>query len=145
LKYGALESGVDYMYNSQQFTFADPAHDFNGSRDISTNQIMLPLTYNFVLFKNSADIQIKLGYLGQINWLNIQDTGNLPDYSVNTFSNGVLFGVSVSPFHFDNGKTLGFYADVYRGSQLYRDYYNRESFEMPGTSFLKFGIRYRFK
>lgn len=109
---------------------------------------MLPLTYNFVLFRKifpNADIQLKLGYTGQLNFVSESSTGNLPDYSVKPFSNGATLGISAFPYQFRNGCKLGFYIDVYRGTQVYEDFYNQKSFEMPGSSFMKFGVKYLFK
>ena len=68
----------------------------------------------------------------------------LPEYEINKWSNGALFGISAYPVKFSNGSKLGFYLDAYRGSQIYEDYYNLKSFEMPGSSFIKYGVRYRF-
>lgn len=148
LKYGEIESGLDYMYNSQTFTYADQGNMYIGSRDLSVNQVMIPLTYNFELFKKAlplAEIQIKLGYMGQVNFVTGNGIGILPEYSINHWSNGAIFGISAYPFKFVNGSKIGLYIDAYRGCQIYKDYYNQESFQMPGSSFVKGGIRYQFK
>jgi hypothetical protein len=150
LRYGEIETGIDYMYNYQTYSYADQGNMFIGVRKFHVNQIMLPLTYNFVLFKRSmpnAHIQIKLGVLGQINLIDISDAGltALPEYSINKFSSGATFGVSATPFMFQNGSKLGFYLDAYRGNRIYKDYYNQANFEMPGSAFVKFGIKYQFK
>jgi hypothetical protein len=148
LAYGEIESGLDYMYNNQTFTYTDQGNMYNGIRKLSVNQVMIPLTYNFDFFKRSlpyAEIQLKIGYLGQLNFVSENGTGILPEYSINHWSNGVVFGISAYPFRFANGSKLGFYVDAYRGTQIYKDYYNRESFEMPGSSFIKGGLRYRIK
>lgn len=148
LKYGEIESGLDYMYNSQTFTYADQGNMYIGSRDLSVHQLMIPLTYNFELFEKAlpnAGIQLKIGYLGQLNFVNSNGVGILPSYSINRFSNGGIFGISAYPFRFANGSKLGFYVDAYRGTQIYKDFYNQDSFEMPGSSFVKGGIRYQSK
>lgn len=147
LKYGDIESGLDYMFNYQTFSFADQENMFSGVRNLNVNQFMLPLTYNLNIFKKAfpgAELQVKLGIMGQFNIVTILDIGALPDYSINAYSGGALFGISAYPFKFSNGTKLGFYIDAYRGSQIYEDYYNQETFEMPGSSFVKGGIRYRF-
>jgi len=146
LKYNKVEGGLDYMYNIQTFTYTDAANNYSGVRELKVSQIMLPLTYNFVLFRNlfpNADIQLKLGYTGQLNFVSESSTGTLPDYSVKPFSNGATVGISAFPYQFKNGSKLGFYLDAYRGTQVYVDYYNQKSFEMPGSSFMKFGIKYQ--
>jgi hypothetical protein len=109
---------------------------------------MIPLTYNFVLFRNllpDADIQLKLGYAGQLNFVSESGTGTLPDYSIKPWSNGATFGISAFPVQFKNGSKLGFYFDAYRGTQVYEDFYNQKSFEMPGSSFMKFGLKYQLR
>ena len=148
LKYNQVESGIEYMYNSQTFTYNDAANNYSGLRELKVSQIMIPLTYNFVLFRNllpDADIQLKLGYAGQLNFVSESGTGTLPDYSVKPWSNGATFGISAFPVQFKNGSKLGFYFDAYRGTQVYEDFYNQKSFEMPGSSFMKFGFKYQLK
>jgi hypothetical protein len=148
LKYNQIESGLDYMYNSQTFTYNDAANNYSGVRELKVSQIMVPLTYNFILFRNllpDADIQLKLGYAGQLNFVSESGAGTLPDYSVKPWSNGATFGISAFPVQFKNGSKLGFYFDAYRGTQVYEDYYNQKSFEMPGSSFMKFGLKYQLR
>jgi hypothetical protein len=148
LKYNKVESGIDYMYNLQTFTYNDAVNNYSGVRELKVLQIMIPLTYNFVLFRNllpDADIQLKLGYAGQLNFVSESGTGTLPDYSVKPWSNGATFGISAFPVQFKNGSKLGFYFDAYRGTQVYEDFYNQKSFEMPGSSFMKFGFKYQLR
>ena len=149
LKNNQVETGLDYMYNYQTFNYNDASNFYIGVRRLNVSQIMLPLTYNFVLFRNlesKADIQLKVGLLGQFNSISTNETGiSLPAYSTNNWSFGPIFGLSACPFKFNNGKKLGVYYEVYRGSQIYEDYYNLPDFEMPGSSFMKFGLRYQFK
>jgi len=148
LKHNEVETGIDYMYNEQTFTYADAGNMYIGVRELKVSQVMIPLTYNFVLFRKllpGADIQLKIGYLGQINFITTSKTGILPEYSINRWSNGATFGISAFPFQFEKGDKLGFYFDSYRGTQIYKDFYNQTSFEMPGSSFIKFGFKYQFK
>ncbi|MCF8381462.1 MAG: hypothetical protein K9H49_17950 [Bacteroidales bacterium] len=143
-----IESGIDYMCNFQTFNYIDAGNFYIGVRRLQVSQIMLPITYNFGIFRNilpNADIQFKIGFLGQLNLISVDGTGiSLPDWSFNPWSNGLTFGLSAFPFQFNNGNKLGFYFDGYRGSQIYKDYYNKSSFEMPGSSFIKFGLNYQF-
>ena len=148
LKYNKIETGLDYMYSPQTFTYTDAMNSYSGVRELKVSQIMLPLTYNFVLFRNlapKADIQIKLGYTGQLNFVSENSSGTLPEYSVKPWSNGATLGLSAYPYQFIDGSKIGFYFDVYRGTQIYEDYYNQDSFEMPGSSYIKFGLKYQFK
>ena len=148
IRLGGIESGLDFMYNSQSFTYADMGNMYIGSRDFSVSQFMLPLTYNINLFKRvlpHSQMQLKMGYMAQLNMISGKGSGLLPEYSIIPFSNGAVFGISAYPFTFKDNSALGFYLDAYRGSQIYEDYYNQKSFEMPGSSFVKMGLRFRFK
>jgi len=148
LKHNSVETGVDYMYNKQKFTFRDATNGYNGTRTIGSSQIMVPITYNLGLFKKNDPlgmVQLKLGYLMQFNMFNVSNNGNsLTDYSLKHFSSGITFGVSITPLKLNNGNSLGLYFDGYRGSKIYNDYYNRSIYEMPASSFLKFGVIYQF-
>ena len=147
LKKNELETGFIYMYNYQEFSYADQGNMYIGVRKFHVNQIMFPLTYNFLLFKRllpNSETQLKFGYLGQINLINANGTGILPEYTINRWANGATMGLSAYPFQFGNGSKLGFDLSVYRGSQIYTDYYNQKEFEMQGSSFVKLGLRYKF-
>lgn len=150
LRFGELETGLDYMYNHQSFSYADQGNMYIGVRKLDVHQFMIPLTYNIVLFRRNfphADIMLKLGVLGQYNLVGIQDAGltALPYYSLNKWSGGATFGIAAYPVMFSNGSKLGFYVDAYRGSRIYTDYYNQLDFEMPGSGFIKVGLKYQFK
>ncbi len=141
------ETGVDYMYSHQTFTYNDEENGFRGRREITLSQFMFPVTYNIVIFKRrlpEAEIQLKAGYLVQWNFLSATDYGTLPLYSTRQWSNGLIVGLSAFPIRFDNGNKLGFYLEAYRGNRIYEDYYNRPSFDMPGTSFVRLGVKFKF-
>lgn len=143
-----LESGLDYMYNYQSFNYIDAGNFYMGQRNLDVSQLMIPATLNIPLLHSllpATDLRFKLGYLGQINMVKVDDMGILPDYSLNGWSGGLTAGLSAYPFHFGNGSQLGMYLDVYRGSRIYEDYYNQPEFEMPGSSFVKMGLTYKFK
>jgi len=148
LKRNAIETGIDYMYNNQTFTFKDATYGYNGTRKIGTSQFMVPITYNFGFFKKNnplGSLQVKIGYLMQFNMFSVTNNGNsLADYSTKGFSSGITAGISATPFKFENGNRLGFYFDGYRGTKIYDDFYNRSIYEIPGSSFMKFGIIYQF-
>ncbi len=147
-KRNSIETGVDFMHNNQKFAFNDNTNGFNGKRDIGLSQFMLPITYNFGLFRKNnslGNLQIKIGYLLQFNFFSVSDHGaNLPGFTVKHFSNGFTVGLSATPFQFNNGNRLGFYLDGYRGTKVYDDFYNSSIYEMPGSSFVKFGVFYQF-
>lgn len=148
LKRNAIETGVDFMYNGQTFTYNDALNGFNGERKLGVSQFMIPITYSIGVFKKNHTeglFQVKLGYAAQFNLFSIsKGNGTLPDYKTNFFSNGATLGVSITPIRLKNGAKLGFYIDGYRGSQAYEDFYNRTEFEMPGTAFIKYGVIYQF-
>lgn len=141
LKKNQVETGLDFMYNYQKFKYIDTGNKYIGVRELHVSQFMVPLTYNFVFPK--AGIQIKAGFLGQYNLVSCIGIGILPDYSVVPFSGGPTLGVSYLPFYFRNGDKLGIYCDIYRGSQIYKDFYNQPEYEITGSSFVKFGVKYQ--
>jgi hypothetical protein len=148
IKRNAIETGIDYMYTGQTFTYRDNVNGYNGRRDLGTSQFIVPVTYNIGLFRNKFEeglFTFKIGYLIQFNSVNIKNiTGTLPGYKLMIFSHGFTAGFATSPFHFKNGSKLGLYIDVYRGSRIYEDFYNQKVFAMPATSFMKYGISYEF-
>lgn len=144
LRRNEIETGIDFMFNSQEFNYIDAGNHFIGVRQLNVSQFMIPLTYNFVLSRK-ADIQLKIGYLAQFNLVGTEGVGMLPDYTIKKLSSGPTLGISALPFVFRNGSKLGFYVDIYRGSQIYEDYYNQSTFEMPGSSFVKVGFKYQLK
>lgn len=148
LKYNELEVGIDYMYNDQTFTYSDPENTFSGTRQFIVNQIMVPVTYNFNILKSTlprSEFQLKVGYVNQLNFISVSEKGNLPDYSLKRWSGGVTAGISIYPYTFKNGSKIGFFIDGYRGSRIYTDFYNQDNFEMPASSYMKGGLRFRFK
>lgn len=142
-----IETGIDYMLSNQTLNYNSDILGYQGSRKINTSQFIIPVTYNFSCFTKKYDdglFQIKLGYLMQLNMFAVSNSGTLPDYSTTGFSCGPVFGISTTALKLSNGSSLGLYFDVYRGSQIYEDLYNQKDFEMPGSSFFKAGVIYRF-
>ncbi len=142
LKKNQVETGLDYMYNFQKFNYIDVGNHYIGVRELHVSQFMIPLTYNFNFPK--AGIQFKVGFVGQFNIVSGKGTGILPDYSIKPFSAGPSLGISFLPFRLGTGVRLGMYCDIYRGSQIYKDFYNIAEYEIPGSSFIKFGLKYQF-
>lgn len=147
LKENIIETGLDIMSNNHIFKYSDVKNAYFGERNIDITQLMLPVTYNFNFFKNGksyGSFQIKVGLNLQYNYLAITNYGILPEYDYKKISGGLTIGFRLLPFNFKNDKILGFYLDAYRGSQIYEDFYNRSNFEMPGSSFSKFGVFFQF-
>lgn len=143
----SIEAGIDYMFNDQRFSYADEINNFQGKRSIGVSQFMMPLTYNFGLLKSKRTnglLRLKVGFLFQYNVLNVSNSGNLPEYNYNRFSNGLLFGLEAIPFELENGSSLGVYCNLYRGSRIYTDFYNKPDFEVPGSAFFNAGVSYFF-
>jgi hypothetical protein len=149
IRRNGFETGVEYINSSQIFTYHDDANGYDGRRELKTSQLMIPLTYNIGFFRKKFEeglFTFKLGYLVQFNFVDVNDEpGNLPECEIENFSSGITAGLATSPFHFKNGSRLGFYIDMYRGSMIYEDFYNQKEFEMPGTSFIKYGLSYDFQ
>lgn len=148
MKRNSVETGIDYLHNSQIFVYKDINNNYHGSRNINTSQVMIPLVYNIPLFRKNSPhglIQVKLGYLAQINFFTISSSGSsLPGYNTKVFSNGLIIGFSSNPIRLRDGRSMGFYLEGYRGSQIYEDFYNKTEYQMPGTSFLKYGVFFEF-
>jgi hypothetical protein len=148
LKRNAVESGLDFSFGNQSFTYLDGVHGYVGKRTLDVAQLSVPLMYSLGFLKKNAPLgifQIKAGVLGQMNLIGVTDTwGTLPEYKISPFSVGAIFGVSVTPIRLKNNARIGFYLEGYRGSQAYDDFYNRKEFETPGTSFVRYGIIWQF-
>jgi hypothetical protein len=144
----SFESGVDLVYGHQKFTYNDNHNGFIGERNINLYQVMIPLVYNIGIYRKYQPdglFQIKLGYQMELNFPSTTNEGGaLPDYQINTFSSGPTFGLSSTPVTLKNGNKIGMYVDVYRGTQIYKDFYNKSTFEEPGSSFIKAGVIYHF-
>lgn len=139
-----IEVGMDYMNNFQLFRYEDAANQFLGTRSINVNQFMLPISYNITLFRNLlfiSDVQLKLGYLWQLNIIDALGTGSIPGTFINSMSKGGTFGIAASILKFRNGCKIGLYCDVYRGSHLFTDYTNQSCFPTAGSGFIKSGFR----
>jgi hypothetical protein len=149
LKAIALETGLGFMQNHQSFSWADETKGFMGSHDLRVNQLMLPTTVNFMFFRKQQPdgmMQVKLGHLLQHNLVSANNLqGTIPEYSISKWSNGLVLGITLTPFRLRNGSRAGFFAEAYRGTQIYEDAYNLPEFEVPGSSFVKYGLIYRIK
>lgn len=147
-KRNAVETGIDYLQNNQTFNYNDDSNAYVGERNIKTMQLMVPITYNIPLFKRIKPqglFQIKFGYLCQFTFFNIYDSGyRLPNYRTKVFSNGFTLGFSTNLLRFENGANLGIFFEGYRGTQIFKDFYNKTEYQMPGTSFMKYGFIYEF-
>lgn len=148
LRHNAVQLGLVYMYNQQTFTYSDAKNNHFGERKLDVSQVMLPSTFNIGLFRKSNPqglFQLKFGHVLQYNLAGItNNTDLLPNYSYNRWSNGITFGISTIPFSLKNGMKLGAYVNIYRGSQIFTDFYNQPRFEMPGSSFLSYGVVMQF-
>jgi hypothetical protein len=144
-----IETGLTLMWNPKKMRYNDAQRNYYGTRAINLYQLMVPITYNLGIFRSKYPhglLQLKVGYLMQFNFASANNTGlQLPDYTINTYSGGAIFGLATTPFRLPNGNSVGLFIDVYRGSQIYKDVYNKSTFEEPGSSFFKAGIVYRFK
>jgi hypothetical protein len=143
----AIEVTAMAMVNGQEFTYTDAIHGFNGKRNLVTTQLRFPITYNITLFRNSAYqplVQLKVGMAPGFSVINVIDNvQGLPAYSINSFSNGAVFGFRVVPMVLKNQARLGFGIDMFRGGQIYNDFYQQG--DMPGSSYANFSVVYQFR
>jgi len=144
-----VQVGLDYMYSPQTFTYNDGLNGFSGTRDIGLSQFIMPMTYNVNLFKRilpSGSFCFKIGGALEYNLASVKDhEGRLPDYTIHPFSGGMVVGISTLPIEFKDHSRMGLSIDLYKGSQIYDDIYNRKEFEMPTSSYMKLSLIYQFK
>lgn len=144
-----LQTGVNYLFSPQEFTYNDANHGYYGTRKISLSQLCLPVTYNINLFKqhlSPGTLSLKFGGVMEYNMPSVNDKGsNLTTYTIKKFSGGATLGISSIPFHFKDESGLGLSFDLYKGTQIFDDLYNKKEFEMPTSSYMKLSIIYQFK
>jgi Outer membrane protein beta-barrel domain len=144
-----LQAGINYMFSPQKFTYNDAVNGYFGAREISLSQLVVPVTYNINLFKRKLDpgtLSLKLGGALEYNMPSIRDEGShLTDYSIKKISGGVTLGISTMPIRFSDQSRLGLSFDLYKGTQIFDDFYNRAEYEMPTSSYMKLSIIYQFK
>jgi hypothetical protein len=144
-----LQAGISYLFSPQTFTYNDAVHGYFGTRKISLSQLTIPVTYNINLFKGSlapGTVALKFGGVLEYNLPSITDEGSsLTDYSIKPLSGGVTLGISTLPFRFNDGSRMGLSFDLYKGTQIFDDLYNRKAFEMPTSSYMKLSIIYQLK
>jgi hypothetical protein len=144
-----VQAGLNYFYSPQKFTYNDAVNSYFGTRKISLSQLVVPVTYNINLFKRKLDagtLSLKIGGVLEYNMPSIRDEGShLTDYSIKKLSGGVTLGISTMPFRFSDQSRLGLSFDVYKGTQIFDDFYNRAEYEMPTSSYMKLSIIYQFK
>lgn len=140
-----IETGMDYLFTHHEFNYIDIGNMNIGVRRLSLSQLMVPFTWNLMMIRK-IELQLKLGLVAQYNLVGVNDVTvfHLPDYRIHPFSAGPALGISAFPVKFRNGNKLGFYLDIYRGSRIYEDFYNQNSFEMPGSSYVKSGFKLQF-
>jgi hypothetical protein len=145
----SLETGLDYMLNNQTFSYNDPVNQYAGQRKLLSNQFILPTTINFMFFRKrqyDGMLQVKAGHLMQYNFISsTSEQGVLPPFSISNWSNGFTGGATLTPFVLRNGDRIGIFIEFYRGSSIYRDYYNPDDVALSGSSFSKFGLIYKLK
>jgi hypothetical protein len=144
-----VQAGINYLFSPQTFTYNDAVHGYFGTRKISLSQLIVPVTYNVNLFKQRLDpgtISLKFGGALEYNMPSVRQQGQrLPGYTINKFSGGVTLGISALPFTFADQARLGLSFDIYRGTQIFDDLYNRAEYETPASSYMKLSVTYQFK
>ncbi len=142
-----VETGIDVQTYSQSFTYNDPDAGFDGKRDFSLTELSIPLTYNFQFFNNSdleSIVQVRLGLTaGYIISDKITNNGTVPEYTLDNFSIGPTLGLTAIPFKLSDNMRLGFYFDLTRASEVYKDIYITE--DSGDMSSLRLGLFVKFK
>lgn len=135
--------GLDWAIASQDFNFNDPQNGYVGSRGLTLNQLMVPITWNVgMIRRHQADgmVKLKLGLMGQFTVFSASDQGTLPPFTTHALSGGFTLGISITPLTLNSGHRLGLFAEGYRGTILYEDFYNSKEMKIPGSSCLKIGV-----
>lgn len=144
-----VQVSMGYMYSPQTFTYHDETNGFSGTRKIGLSQFILPITYNVNLFKNSfpaGTICLKFGGALEYNLASVKDNGShLPGYTIRPFTGGVALGISTLALKFKDNSRIGLSFDVYKGTQIFDDLYNRKEYKMPTSSYMKLSLIYQFK
>jgi hypothetical protein len=142
----AIEIGLDYIKFNQSLEYSLPSLSVNGTRDFEFQQIRLPMTYNFELFKNylnkpklSLKLGFSVGYTFSKAITDSENSVNMPVYEFTNWDIGPDFGLYFYPFDFSQSYRLGLYIDAYRGRKIYEDSYHDEIF-LGDNSFIKFGV-----
>lgn len=145
LKNHGLQTGLDLMGNKNSFSYQDDINGYNGKRELYTTQVRIPLLFAFHLFKDEGGIplvKLNLGLSGGLVFCSeLNSEGIVPEYEVSSFSLGPAVGFEIYPFKLGKQSTLGFSFELFRSMQAsYKDFYQQG--DMPGTSYLRFGIVY---
>lgn len=141
-----LATGLEVMVNQQEFDYMDAGNFYIGVRRLRVTQWMLPLTYHLSI--DPSHLFLKAGILLQYNRVTVRDYFYLtgaPDYTVHPLSFGPTLGIAYVPFSFSNGDGLGFYCDLYTGTRVYEDLYNKLGPLDMGSYFLSVGVSYHVR
>lgn len=147
IKKNDFQTGLVYMFSPQKLMYNDEVNSYNGTRTISLSQLSVPLTYSINLFKSRlapGTVALKFGAILQYNFPEVSDMGTLTEYKIYRVSGGAVLGISALPFSFQNGSRLGASFDLYKGSQIFEDFYNKKEYEMPTSSYMKLSLIYQF-
>jgi hypothetical protein len=142
-----LEAGLDYLYFSQVLGFYN---GFDGTRNITFQQLRLPVTYNFhFLKKNRAYPMLTAGigpYMGVLLSHNSTVSDSVPGYSMKNAEFGLRINCLYYPFIISHHFPVGIYLDFYRGfSPFYEDQYHSFMKNMSGNiSTLSLGLIMRY-
>ena len=141
-----IEIGLDYINLDKSIEYEMPSLSVSGTRSFKTHQIRLPLTYNFLFFKNHLErprlvlkVGLSAGYTFSKTITDSDVSANMPDYEFSDWDACAKFGFCYYPFDFSKNYRLGFYLDSYRGLKVYEDIYHEAAY-LGGNAFTKFGI-----
>lgn len=147
LKKHGIQTGLDLLGNKNAFTYSDDINGYDGSRDLFTTQLRIPLLFSLHLIKDdlgSPLIKLNMGLSGGLVFCSeTRAEGNIPSYEVNNFSLGPALGFEIHPLELKNKASLGFSFELSRSFQeTYVDFYQQG--DMPGASYLRLGLIYGF-
>jgi len=145
-----VETGLEYLHFVQSITYADATRGFNGSYDLSYNEMRIPLSYNLNLFENSDGKPlgvVRTGpYLGFVLGEQGDSSGTVPAYDTGGAEMGVLLSGTLYPLRRPGGFSFGLCCDFYRGfmSFFHDPYHEKKHFEHGRLATLGLGLVVRF-
>mgnify|MGYP006282843423 CR=1 FL=1 len=145
-----VEAGLEYLHFAQSISYADATEGFDGSYDLSYNEMRIPLSYNLNLLENSDGKPlgvVRTGpCLGFVFGEQSDSSGTVPAYETGGAEMGVLLSGTLYPLRRPGGFSFGVCCDFYRGfTSFFRDpYHEKNHFEHGRLSTLGLGLVVRF-
>jgi hypothetical protein len=146
----SFQTGIDYVAHRQKITYFDTSHVIDGRRSFHIHQFRVPLTYNINLLRDFDKVPTIIVHLGLSAGFTLSPgiseelRMGLPGYTFTKVDIGPQLGITLQPLQLDYHHYLGVYADVYRGTRIYKDAYHKDD-GVGNLSFFKIGALLYFR